>query len=923
MTRDRLACGFRRATPAVLSGLLLASAARAAPLASGSAAAGSATAPWTVDDILLAEQAGSPRFTPDGQHLVWVKSALDKEKGTQASNFFLSEIAGGKTVQLTRGSERLGTPEVSPDGQRLLFASSRAPRQAGTKPEDGPKTRLWLLSLAGGEPWVAAELPREPSAYAWQDDAHVLFLAKDGPAERQREAAASGDDAVAVDDAAVAPPVRLFRLTLASGKVERLSDNRDWIDLLAVSPDGRWAVTRHQQSLRYDYDQAEPPLTFLIDLGSGARRPILDPGVVPDEVRFEPGSGGFYFTAQRSSHPRFRMATVSELFHATVPAGAVTQVDLDWGPGLDESPVLPLADGVLVPLAAGVTSKPARFKRTATGWERQWLTGTHVQHLWDWAVSPDGATLVYEQSTASQPQQWWRARLDGAALREEAGLIQLNPGYARRQLPRSEVVRFPGARGDEVEAILRYPLDYREGERRPLILATHGGPLAHDTDSWYASSTRPLVLFNQQGAFTLEVNYHGSSGYGLAWAESIAGHYYELEVPDLEAGVDALIARGLVDPERLGTLGWSNGGILSADLITRTQRYKAASIGAADVEWFSDWGNVDFGVAFDNYYFGGSPLELPDVYREKSPFFRLGSVTTPTLIFSGSEDRNVPHGQSWSLFRALQQLGKAPVRFVVFPGEPHGLGRYAHRRRKVEEDLAWFDRYLFGKPPVETVVKAGSPLELALARTAAARANGHYGRLEKGVLVPEVVRAGGLELGRFEVTRAQYAAFDPTYRFPAGSAELPASGITFERARAYVAWLSQRTGSTFRLPTAAEVSGLAARQQGKGNTLDTWAGFAPTPEEAAALLVAATRLGPGGPLVAEVGTHDVLAEAGDGRGTEGANAVFDLGGNVAEWVVGDDGEGKLLGGSADRPAEPLGGAPAGADYQGFRVVRVP
>ena len=109
------------------------------------------------------------------------------------------------------------------------------------------------------------------------------------------------------------------------------------------------------------------------------------------------------------------------------------------------------------------------------------------------------------------------------------------------------------------------------------------------------------------------------------------------------------------------------------------------------MEWISDWANVDFGASFDNYYFGASPLEDPELYIRKSPFFRLGEVTTPTIIYTGTEDRNVPPHQSWSLFRALQQLEKAPARLVLFPGEPHGLRKIAHQRRKVEEDMAWFN----------------------------------------------------------------------------------------------------------------------------------------------------------------------------------------------------------------------------------------
>src|SRR5262249_40384728 len=156
------------------------------------------------------------------------------------------------------------------------------------------------------------------------------------------------------------------------------------------------------------------------------------------------------------------------------------------------------------------------------------------------------------------------------------------------------------------------------------------------------------------------------SRYGLKWLESIAGgRYCEAELDDIEKGVDALIARGLVDPDRLGLQGWSNGAILTNALVTRTTRYKAAVAGAGTIEYVRDWASCKFGEAFDRYYLGKSPFEDLRLYILKSPFYRLDRVTTPTLILFGAEDRVVHPQQGWLQYRGLQQLGKAPVRFVL------------------------------------------------------------------------------------------------------------------------------------------------------------------------------------------------------------------------------------------------------------------
>ncbi|HEX4953633.1 MAG TPA: prolyl oligopeptidase family serine peptidase [Thermoanaerobaculia bacterium] len=869
---------------------------------------------WTVDDLLLQETVQEVEIAPDGNSAVWVKRKMDKEKGTVVSNLFLTSLEDGRELALTRGTDRHGSPRFSPDGRRLAFVSDR-PRRGEKEDDKLAKSQLFLLDLGGGEPWSVTSLARPLGAFAWQDDGHLVFVAPEDPTRLELATEKAKDTSIVVEDP-VTPPTRLFRLALATGEITRLTDNRDWIDLLAVSPDGHWAVTRRQQSLSFEYDNRLAPSAWLTNLATGESRQLFaGTRLFPSRVAWQPDSLGFYFSAERSSHPVYLQATISEVHHFDVASGRQQKVDLGWARGLgDVGSLAATPDGFLALLADGVHHLPARFVRVGSTHRRTALEGEHVDHVFDWVISRNGQRILYEHSTASQPPVWMRARLEGARLRAPEPTIRLNPGWADKPHFESEVVRFRGARGDEVEGILRYPFDWRQGERRPLILAIHGGPAGADLDQWSYRVSKPSPLWLARGAFVLEVNYHGSSNYGLEWVESITGgKYYELEIPDLEAGVDALIARGLVDPERLATTGWSNGGILSAELITRTRRYKVASIGAADVEWISDWGNVDFGAAFDQLYFGASPLENPQRYVDKSPFFRLPEVTTPTIVFTGTEDRNVPPSQSWSLYRALQQTTSTPVRLVVFPGEPHGLGRYVHQRRKIEEELAWLDRYLFAtSPPQPAALAASSPLGRALERNHFAASGGRLGRLVAGLLVPEVVARGGLALGRFEVTRAQYAAFDSSYPVPAGKENHPAAGITFEQARAYCEWLSAETGEPYRLPREAEVAPLRKEAGTLGNTLDHWAGFAPNPEEAEALRRAAEALGADGPLLAEVGRFDAVGEA---------EPLFDLGGNAAEWVTAADGSALLLGPSADSPARPKGPSEAAPPYRGFRVAR--
>ncbi len=878
--------------------------------------------PWTSEDIISTEYVPQFRISPDGKWMAWTKSEVDKEKDGRSSNLFLSSLTENREIQLTRGTDNNSSFAWSPDGEWIAFLSTKPRPQA--KP-DTAKEQIWLISPRGGEPFPLTELVRAPHQVAWIDKDTLIFSAQEDPTAYEQSQKKKKDDSEVVDDADHEPPVRLFKITVKDKKITRLTNNTDWIRNWAISKDGKYAVANHVKSLHYTFDQKVPPVTIVHNLSSGTEKQVFTEGRIrPYGFEWAPDNSGFYAPAPFSNDPKFLTASITVLYYYDVNTETSGKILLDWENGIG-SDLAATSDGFIVGLAGGAHFEMARYTVDHTGsgwnWKHAPLEGEHAKNIQAFEVANDGKTIVYVHSTASKMPQIFRAQLDGNKLSGARQLTKLNDKLVQnREFAKSEVIRWKGSNDEEVEGILYYPTNYEAGKKYPVITAIHGGPMGSDKDYWNSSWAYPIPLLTQRGTFVLRPNYHGSNDYGLKWAESICcGKYYDLETPDINMGVDYLIGKGLVDPDKVATLGWSNGSILSTSLlVTYPSRYKVASVGAGDVEWISDWGNVDFGDSFDSYYFGKSPFEDPQLYIRKSPFFKMDTIQAPVLIFHGSADVNVPPAQSWSYFRALQFHGKVPVKFVVFPGEPHGPRKITHQLRKVDEEIAWMDKYFFKTTSAANeALKAGSPLDAALKAKSITRNAGAYGTSYAGkgksLLIPEVVKRENLEIGRFEVTRAQFVVFDKNYKVDPGTENYPANGITLDQAKAYADWLSKVTGQTWRVPNESEMTAYLGNKEGE-NTLDYWAGYSPNPDDTVRLREKLKELPGAAPLLKQAGSFA-------GRGGETESPVFDLGGNVAEWVLTTDGKGKAEGGSADCPADARSNCTPAAEYVGFRVVR--
>lgn len=860
---------------------------------------------WKIDDLLTIPRIASFHLSPSGRWLAWTVIKWNTKVHKRYQVLYLTPLQGkGKDRQMTFTEDTFSAIQWVPGEQQISFKTSR--KFKDTKPGN-----LWVMNINGGESRPITRFKKGIQQYRWLDKDTIIFTSREADTLLEKTIKEKKDTSEVVEDEAHRTITRLFTYNLKKKKRTRLTENKKPLTRFFLSHDKKWLVYTLSMSMLYGQDQRIRPKYYLFNLQQ--RKPeeiVSDPKLKPYSLTWARDNSGFHVSTSYSTHPRYTMASVTKVYWFSLKNKTLSPIDLHWEKYGGR--ITATRDGFLMVMPNGVYYKHARFYHKGNTWKRSWIRGETQRNISPMLeLAKNGRTMIYAHSTASSPVRYYLGELKGNQYIEKREIMDIKSPLFKKPLTKTEIITWKGALDDTIEGILYYPYKHVPGKRYPLIVMIHGGPNGADMDRFSESWAYPAHLMSERGAFCLKVNYHGSSNYGIAFGESIARHYYEYEVPDIEKGIDKLINEGKVDKEKLGIIGWSNGAILGIALTIHTRRYKVASLGAGDVNWTSDYGNCAFGVAFDNYYFGGPPWNNVEHYIKKSPLFQMEKVTTPTLIFHGSRDRAVPYGQGWEYYRALQVIDKAPVRFISFPGEGHGPRKLAHQRRKLAEEIQWFEKYLFKSYKKKNeALKKGSPLDKLAGYLKIARSSGLYGRTVAGKLIPETVMYKKKQVGRFEVTRAQWAAYNSTYKFPTGTGNYPVTGITFDQARDYIKWLNRISRETYRLPLEKEIQTLYPKRM--GNTFDYWAGYTLSPGDFNKLKAALVKYKEKPVLLKEVGRFQ----------PGGENLVFDLGGNAAEWVTLTNGQGKACGGSADLPVDPSSKElRANAQYIGFRVIK--
>jgi acylaminoacyl-peptidase len=663
-------------------------------------------------DVFELEGASDPRISPDGTRVAYVRISMDLMKDVPHSSLWIVNADGSDHRPLAAGAEDNASPRWSPDGRRLAWIST------------GPDGRgqLWVRWMDTGQSARITQLTRTPADLSWSPDGRQLAFTMFVP-EKLPPAVDLPELPEPPPGATWAAPAKVYSRTIfrrdGQGYVEdghqqlfvvpadggtprQLTSGPFHVGSVPVetanagswgppvwTPDGRSLLFASNRRSDWELDAADSEI-YEVAVADGTLRALTDRRGPDNEPVVSPDGRtvaylGFDDTRQAYS--------VTHLYLVNRDGTGRRCLTCAFDRDIETPTWSPDGRGLFIQFAeAGNTAlgfvtldgKVEVVARSLGGSSFSRPYGPLGERCY--SVARDGR-VAYDESRPDHPNDVVVTRRGGQPVH----LTHLNDDlFSQRRLGALEEVRFTSAfDGLPLQGWLMKPPGFDKTRKYPFILEIHGGPVMDYGDRF----TTEIQLYAAAGFVVLYMNYRGSVGYGQRFGNLIHRNYPGHAYDDLMSGVDAVIARGFVDPERLFVTGGSAGGEMTAFIVGKTQRFRAAVAAKPAVNYISSDLTWDLANAQALYFFGADPWEAPMAYWEHSPLSLVGNVRTPTMLITGEQDFRTPSAEAEQFYSALKRRG-VDAALVRVPGASHDLSaRPSQLISKVAHILGWFARY--------------------------------------------------------------------------------------------------------------------------------------------------------------------------------------------------------------------------------------
>jgi len=638
---------------------------------------------WSPEQCLKMKNISAVVPSPDGSKVLYTvrEAIMTDDRSEYVNQVFLCNADGSNTIQLTKGDKNSVNPKWSPDGKWIAFSSSR----------DG-KNNLYVLPVGGGEAEKITDVKSGVGSYDWSHDGNMIaFVMTDAAADKEEKNKKSKNDWFFMDEEV--KQNRLFVLWLnkkdtAGKRIQKQITKENYnVNAFDWSPDGKSIAYSHGKTPEVN-DNAYSNIS-MIDIESGTIKPIAATGAGESNPLFSPDGK---FIAYYS-----------------------TEDPVDWA-GPRHAKIYTVADGKSWKLKATPDENGSIAGWTADGKNLLWaeanktLSSIYVlsvdgKSITEWnkgttdllGTASINSTGTYIAFILQNPSKLPEAYISSLNNYSPVKITNINADNASKPLPKTELIKWKGADGKEIEGLLTYPINYKPGTKVPFILNVHGGPAGVFQQTCVAgnSGTYPIAAFAEMGYAVLRPNPRGSSGYGTEFRTANRSDWGGKDFIDLMAGVDEAIKMGVADENKMGVMGWSYGGFMSSWIVGHTDRFKVASIGAPVVD-LSFQNLTDDIEGFLPSYFKTDPWNDWSLYDAHSPLRFVQNVKTPVMLQHCEGDQRVPIGNGIMFYNALRRRN-VPVRMLSMPRQGHGPVEPTMVLKTMQTNVEWFEKYIGNK----------------------------------------------------------------------------------------------------------------------------------------------------------------------------------------------------------------------------------
>ena len=642
------------------------------------------------EDIFNLEYVSEVQVSPNGKYVAYVRRSNDIMSDSSRANVWLASVDGKSHRPLLSSKKSYYSIRWSPDGSRLAYLSN----------EEG-KPQLYVRWMDTGQTALVTNVTSNPSNITWSPDGkHIAFTmsvdAKEKPLDIKMPKKPDGAKwspsfqyitkaRYQADGRGILEPAytHIFIVPADGGTARQLtSGNYHHNGRLSFSPDSDKIYFSANRSDNWEYEPVEGDI-FSVDMMGNIAQLTNDKGLESSPV-VSPDGKHIAYARRDDEKVMYKNSYLYVMKSDGTDVKNLTK-DVDnsvsnfhWKDNKHvyfQQSVRGLAQVDVVSLSGSVKAVAKGLGGTTLG--RPYVFGTY--HAVDDVVA-------YTKGRTDRPADLY------VTTRNERQLTALNEDVlGHKQLGEVKEIVYPSSiDGEEIQGWYILPPNYDSSKTYPLILEIHGGPnLAYGP-----VFTAELQRMAAEGYVVFYDNHRGSTGYGERFALLLQGKYSsEYDFSDHMSGVDALIEKGIADPERLFITGGSAGGIASAYAIGLTNRFKAAVVAKPVINWLSKVLTADSGLYQIPFQFPGMPWDNVEHYWKRSPLSLVGNVTTPTMLITGVEDKRTPMSETEQFYQALK-IQKVDSVLVKVPGSPHGIASKPSRMiGKVENILAWFKKY--------------------------------------------------------------------------------------------------------------------------------------------------------------------------------------------------------------------------------------